>query len=90
MLSCTRHHAGKEPFNPAQMFSTAHADAINTLQHLSKALTRLQMAAQMAAITAALQVRLNAMLSPGVAMAAIIWLTSAGFNSNADHADGST
>jgi len=62
-------HAGKDPFNPAQMFSTAHADAINTLQHLSKALTRLQMAAQKAAITAALQVRPSAMLVFGMAVA---------------------
>lgn len=39
-----------------QMFSTAHADATNTLQLLMKALTQLQRAAQSEAITAALQV----------------------------------
>jgi hypothetical protein len=38
------------------MFSTAHADAINTLQLLMKALTQLQRAAQNEGITAALQV----------------------------------
>lgn len=41
------------------MFSTAHADAINNLQHLMKALTRLQMATQNEAITAALQVKIK-------------------------------
>lgn len=45
-----------EHFDPAQMFSTAHAESINTLQLLMKALTQLQRAAQSEGITAALQV----------------------------------
>jgi hypothetical protein len=42
--------------DPGQMFSTAHAGAINVLQLLMKALTQLQLASQRDAITAALQV----------------------------------
>lgn len=41
-----------------QLFSTAHANAINALQLLMKALTQLQRAAQHEEITAALEVRL--------------------------------
>jgi hypothetical protein len=48
--------AGDKSFDPSQLFSTAHAEEINTLQHLMKALTQLQRAAQQEDITAALQV----------------------------------
>jgi hypothetical protein len=51
-------------FDPGQMFSTAHADAINVLQLLMRALTQLQRAAQHEEITAALQVSMPA--QPGL------------------------
>jgi hypothetical protein len=54
-----RMQADGAAFDPSQLFSPAHADAINTLQHLMKALTRLQLAAQHDAIAAALQVRVH-------------------------------
>lgn len=53
---CCLLHTGGEHVDPGQMFSTAHAGAINVLQLLMKALTQLQWASQRDAITAALQV----------------------------------
>jgi hypothetical protein len=45
-----------QAFDPGALFAPAQSDVINTLQHLMKGLTRLQLAAQKDAMAAAMQV----------------------------------